>query len=111
MSPVFPFNLLNYAYGLTRVRFRDYFFASWIGMLPGTIMYVYLGTLVGDLADLVAGRFERTTAQTILTYVGLAATVMVTVYVTRVAKKALDKAIAGDHKDANVFPQESAPHD
>jgi len=40
LSPVFPFNLLNYAFGLTRVSLRDYFFASWIGMMPGTVMYV-----------------------------------------------------------------------
>ncbi|HYT93620.1 MAG TPA: TVP38/TMEM64 family protein, partial [Gemmataceae bacterium] len=39
LSPVFPFNLLNYALSLTRVAFRDYFLASWIGMLPGTVMY------------------------------------------------------------------------
>ncbi len=50
LSPVFPFNLLNYAFGLTRVSLRDYFFASWIGMMPGTLMYVYLGSLAGDLA-------------------------------------------------------------
>ena len=50
LSPVFPFNLLNYAYGLTSVSLRDYFFASWVGMIPGTILYVYIGSLSGDLA-------------------------------------------------------------
>src|SRR6202030_3113930 len=50
LSPVFPFNLLNYAYGLTRVTLRDYFFASWAGMIPGTILYVYIGSLSSDLA-------------------------------------------------------------
>jgi uncharacterized membrane protein YdjX (TVP38/TMEM64 family) len=44
LSPIFPFNLLNYAFGVTQVSFRDYFFASWLGMFPGTVMYVYLGT-------------------------------------------------------------------
>jgi uncharacterized membrane protein YdjX (TVP38/TMEM64 family) len=43
LSPVFPFNLLNYSYGLTSVSLRDYFFASWAGMIPGTILYVYIG--------------------------------------------------------------------
>ena len=52
LSPVFPFNLLNYAYGITRVSLRDYFFATWIGMLPGGVMYVYLGSLAGSLATL-----------------------------------------------------------
>ena len=45
LSPVFPFNLLNYAFGLTQVSLKDYFLASWIGMLPGTVMYVYIGSL------------------------------------------------------------------
>ena len=52
LSPVFPFNLLNYAFGLTRVSLRDYVLASWIGMIPGTLMYVYLGSLAGSLAEL-----------------------------------------------------------
>src|SRR6266853_3300553 len=62
LSPVFPFNLLNYAYGLTRVRLRDYFFASWIGMIPGTILFVYIGSLSGDLARAAGGGAKRTPA-------------------------------------------------
>src|SRR5437588_4901937 len=44
LSPLFPYTVLNYAYSLTRVSFRDYVLGSWIGMLPGTVMYVYLGS-------------------------------------------------------------------
>jgi uncharacterized membrane protein YdjX (TVP38/TMEM64 family) len=94
LSPVFPFNLLNYAYGLTKVSLRHYFFASWIGMMPGTVMYVYLGSLAGDLASLGAGGHTRTTAEWVLYGVGLLATVLVTVFVTRVAKKALSARIS-----------------
>jgi uncharacterized membrane protein YdjX (TVP38/TMEM64 family) len=94
LSPVFPFNLLNYAYGLTKVSLRHYFFASWIGMMPGTVMYVYLGSLAGDLASLGAGGHSRTTAEWVLYGVGLLATVVVTVFVTRVAKKALSARIS-----------------
>ncbi len=93
LSPVFPFNLLNYAFGLTRVSLRDYFFASWIGMLPGTVMYVYIGSLAGNLAALGAGQSTRTPAQWALYAVGLAATVAVTVYVTRIARAALAKRV------------------
>jgi len=50
LSPAFPYTLLNYAYGLTRVSFKEYILASWIGMMPGTVMYVYLGALAGELA-------------------------------------------------------------
>ncbi|MDW7709246.1 MAG: TVP38/TMEM64 family protein [Deferrisomatales bacterium] len=93
LSPVFPFNLLNYAYGLTRVSLRDYFFASWIGMLPGTVMYVYLGSLAGDLARLGAGEHTRSAGEWALYGVGLLATVAVTVYVTRIARAALAKKV------------------
>jgi uncharacterized membrane protein YdjX (TVP38/TMEM64 family) len=93
LSPVFPFNLLNYAFGLTRVSFRDFFFASWIGMMPGTVMYVYLGSLAGDLASVGVGERTRTPAEWALYVVGLLATVAVTVYVTRVARRALQQRI------------------
>jgi len=89
LSPVFPFNLLNYAYGLTRVTLRDYFFASWAGMIPGTILYVYIGSLGGDLARAAAGSAGRTPAGWALTAVGFAATVAVVVYVTRIGARAL----------------------
>lgn len=93
LSPIFPFNLLNYAFGLTQVSLRDYFFASWIGMMPGTVMYVYIGSLAGDLARLGAGERDRTGAEWALYVVGLIATVAVTVYVTKLARKALEKKV------------------
>ena len=94
LSPAFPFNLLNYAFGVTKVSLRDYFFASWIGMMPGTVMYVYLGSLAGDLATLGAGGRERGSGEWVLYVVGLLATVAVTVYVTRVARRALEQRVA-----------------
>lgn len=95
LSPIFPFNLLNYAFGVTRVPLGQYVLASWIGMLPGTIMYVYLGSLAGSLATLGsgAGAQARTAAQWALYAVGLLATVAVTVYVTRIARRALNERI------------------
>ncbi|NEP04870.1 MAG: TVP38/TMEM64 family protein [Okeania sp. SIO2G4] len=94
LSPIFPFNLLNYAFGVTQVSLRDYFFASWIGMMPGTVMYVYLGSLAGSLATLGTEGGTRTTAEWILYGIGLIATVAVTVYVTKIARKALQKKIS-----------------
>jgi uncharacterized membrane protein YdjX (TVP38/TMEM64 family) len=96
LSPVFPFNVLNYAFGLTRVRLRDYFFASWLGMIPGMFVYVYLGSLAGDLASLGAGNRERGLGEWVMYGVGLAATVVVTVFITRLAREALAKRIKGE---------------
>lgn len=93
LSPVFPFNLLNYAYGLTQVSLRDYFFASWIGMMPGTIMYVYIGSLAGEVAKIGSEGRTRTSAEWALYIVGLIATVVVTVFITRIARAALRKKV------------------
>ena len=95
LSPVFPFNLLNYGYGLTGVRLRTYVLASWAGMLPGTVTYVYLGSLVRNLAELGRGR-ARTPAEWILYGVGLAATLAVTVVVTRIARAALHRTLPAE---------------
>lgn len=89
LSPAFPFKLLNYAFGLTRVSLRDYVLASWVGMMPGTVMYVYLGSLAR-----AAGDRSRTPAEWSLYSVGLAATIVVTVFVTRLARAAVAKRTA-----------------
>jgi uncharacterized membrane protein YdjX (TVP38/TMEM64 family) len=93
LSPVFSFTLLNYAYGLTRVGLRDYILASWIGMMPGTVMYIYIGSLAGDIATL-GGERTRSTQEWVLYIVGLLATVVATVYVTKVARKAIAEKVA-----------------
>jgi uncharacterized membrane protein YdjX (TVP38/TMEM64 family) len=102
LSPVFPFNLLNYAYGLTSVSTPAYFLASWIGMLPGTIMYVYFGSLAANLATLGDAAESRGAAQWILYGLGFVATVAVTVFVTRLARRALAQsvpAVAGEESE------------
>jgi len=93
LSPLFPFNLLNYAFGLTQVSLKNYFLASWIGMLPGTVMYVYIGSLAGDLATLVSGELSRTPAEWAFLGVGLIATVVLTLYITRIAQRALNRKV------------------
>src|SRR2546423_7412949 len=87
LSPLFPFTLLNYAFGLTKVRFRDYLLASWIGMLPGTVMYVYLGSTVKELADVATGHVEGGPARRGLVFVGLGAAGGVTRHGTRPARR------------------------
>ena len=96
LSPVFPFNLLNYALGLTNVRFVDYAIAAF-GMLPGTVLYVYYGKLAGDVAALAGGAApERGIADYLVLLLGLVATLVVTTIVTRTARKALKEATGED---------------
>jgi uncharacterized membrane protein YdjX (TVP38/TMEM64 family) len=93
LSPVFPFNLLNYAYGITGVALKDYVIGS-IGMIPGTIMYVYIGSLAGSLAR-VGSEAQPTnpTIQWTIRIVGFIATVAVTLYVTKIARQALNEQV------------------
>jgi uncharacterized membrane protein YdjX (TVP38/TMEM64 family) len=91
LSPIFPYTLLNYAFGLTQVKVGHYVLASWMGMLPGTVMYVYLGSLAQ-----VVGQRERTMGEWILYATGLLATLGVTLFITRIARRALAKAAPAD---------------
>ncbi|RMH02462.1 MAG: TVP38/TMEM64 family protein [Planctomycetota bacterium] len=89
LSPVFPFTLVNYAFGLTPITTGRYVLGSFLGMLPGTLMYVWLGSTAGDLAELTAGAPDAGAAGTALKAVGLLATILVTVLITRSARRAL----------------------
>ena len=89
LSPLFPFNFLNYALGITSVRFSDYVVAC-AGMLPGTLLYVYYGKLAGDIARAAGGLTpERGAGYYAVLFLGLLATVAVTAYVTTLARRAL----------------------
>ncbi|WP_367267633.1 TVP38/TMEM64 family protein [Okeania sp. SIO2C9] len=96
LCPLFPFNLLNYAFGVMQVSLKDYILGS-LGMIPGTIMYVYIGSIAGDIT--LIGTSQQPTNSTveltkwIINIVGLIATVAITIYLTRLAKKALEESI------------------
>ncbi len=93
LSPAIPFNLSNYLYGLTGVRFWPYVLASWLGMLPGTVMYVYFGAIGrAGLQAAAEGGQGRSPLEYALLGVGLLATIVVTVLITRTAQKALREA-------------------
>jgi len=106
LSPLFPFNMLNYAFGLTKISFWKYALGSWIGMMPGTIMYVYVGAGLRSLADVAAGQVEKSTAGTIFFWFGLVATIVVTVFVTRIARNALKQAVPQPTSETTQAKQE-----
>jgi uncharacterized membrane protein YdjX (TVP38/TMEM64 family) len=100
LSPVFPFVLLNYALGLTRVRFADYALAS-VGMIPGTLLYVYYGALAGEVARLAgSGGVTRGAGYYAVLGLGLVATLVVTTVVTRIARRALREATDASLEEA-----------
>lgn len=95
LSPAVPFNLQNYLYGLTGIRFWPYLLTSWLAMMPATFLYVYLGDLGRESLQAAAddAKRSRSTAEWAMLIMGLLATVAVTVYLTRLARKALRQRI------------------
>ena len=91
LSPLFPYNLLNYLFGLTRVGFWSFLVASWLGMLPGTVLYVYLGVAGRAAALASVGPGIGNAWEAIFWGVGLAATALLTYFLTRLARRALSE--------------------
>lgn len=93
LSPLLPFGVLNYAFGASKISFGRYVLATWSGMLPGTLMYCYLGSAARQITDLAAGNAAGGPWRQALFYFGLAATIVVTGLVTRLANKALRETV------------------
>lgn len=89
LSPVVPFSLSNYLYGLTAVRFWPYVAASWAAMLPATVLYVSLGAAGQAGLSASSGGRARTSAEYAYLGAGIAATLAVTVVLTRIARRSL----------------------
>ncbi len=93
ISPLFPFNLLNYIYGLTSVHFRDYITATLIGVVPVSFLYVYVGSLMKTLAQVATGKVDPEGVQPWVVAAGLVLTVGAVVLLATVAKKRLAAAL------------------
>lgn len=100
LSPLIPFSLSNYVYGLTKIRLLHYVIASAVGMLPGILLYAYIGSLVRRLAELGAGGGPTSPEEWALYVVGLIATVVATWRVTVVARQALRRRQVEPEGDA-----------
>jgi len=112
LSPAVPFSLGNYLYGITSIRFWPYVLASWMCMLPGTFMYVYIGHIGAEgLQAAGADTGAVDVGKTILLVAGLVATVVVTVYITRLARRALaEQSELGTESTKGASDARSAPH-
>ena len=95
LCPLIPFNAFNYVMGVTAVTFKDYAIGG-VGMIPGTIVYVFVGTTIGNIADAASGEFEGGTATLVLLIVGTVLAFVAIVYITIVVKRYLNKQLAED---------------
>lgn len=93
LVPLLPFNMLNYFLSVTPVSIGEYILASWLGMMPITFAFVYVGTTIKDLSDVTHGWNEISTTRWILLTIGSIASVVLMVLVTKVARKSLNKAL------------------
>jgi len=82
LAAVFPFVFVNYAFGLTGIRTLPYVIATFIGILPGAIAFVYLGAAGAAVAT-------QNRTKTIFTIVGVVIAFAVSIFVTRIANRAL----------------------
>ena len=100
LSPLVPFSVSNYLFGLTAIRFVPYVVTSWIAMLPGVFMYIYIGHVATAAAD---SQKERTMSEWVMLILGLTATVAVAVYLATTAKKKLKaQAQLGDRDTVSI---------
>ncbi|KAI3751943.1 hypothetical protein L2E82_23037 [Cichorium intybus] len=102
LVPLLPFNMLNYLLSVTPVSIGEYMMASWLGMMPITFALVYVGTTLKDLADVTHGWSEFSKTRLALVLLSFVVSVVLMVVVTKVAKAALEKALAENAADIAV---------
>lgn len=90
LVPFFPFKLSNYVFGLMQISLRHFILGVFFGIWPITINNVYVGSLAADLATIGSRTASRSLAEWAVYGIGLIVTVGVVVYITRLARKALD---------------------
>ena len=108
LSPVIPYNLLNYALALTASRLRDYLLATWIGMLPATVLYVYAGSLAKTITTLASAGGAPSWAAYSLLAMGFAATAALTVLIARRATRLLRERLAAETPAPADWPRETS---
>jgi uncharacterized membrane protein YdjX (TVP38/TMEM64 family) len=86
-----PYSLINYSLGLTRLSATRFFLATELGAIPSTCLYVYLGTLIGNLTKIGPDLRHHRPLEWTLQGIGLAFTIGITIYVTRVASQSLKR--------------------
>jgi uncharacterized membrane protein YdjX (TVP38/TMEM64 family) len=94
----FPYGLMSYLFGLTKVPLGRYVVATWLGRLPDILLFSYLGSTAKNLADLAAGKVEGGIERRVLLGVGLVAMIAVAVLIAQIARRALRDAVDKPHQ-------------
>eukprot|EP00457_Paulinella_chromatophora_P007931 gb/GEZN01007957.1/.p1 GENE.gb/GEZN01007957.1/~~gb/GEZN01007957.1/.p1 ORF type:complete len:323 (+),score=51.07 gb/GEZN01007957.1/:30-971(+) len=107
LAPLFPFNAMNYLFSITQIKFSHYVVTSVLGIIPGTSLYVWLGSLAPNISDIVNGQAgpSRSTQIAILVTTGVVI-VGVFVVITVISKRALRKLIEEEERDMEEEQEE-----
>lgn len=92
LTPIFPFMVANYAFGLTRISAYAYWGASVLGTIPSTSVYVYLGSIAGSLST-NSGHGPKTPVEWGLLAAGFVATILLTWYIRKISQTALENQL------------------
>jgi uncharacterized membrane protein YdjX (TVP38/TMEM64 family) len=106
LSPLLPYNVLNYLFGVSAVRLRDYVLGSWIGMLPVIMVYVYIGSLTKTVAALPEDNLDAGGLRRVLLVTGFIATVGLTALIARRATRELRERLAAEERKASERTEE-----
>ena len=87
-----PFTYFNYIAGATSITLFD-FAVGGIGMIPGTIAYVFVGTTIGSIQDAATGNYDATTIKLVFLIVGSILACAAIIYISIVVKRILNKAM------------------
>lgn len=89
LASIVPFAPMSYAMGASRISSRDFLLATWLGLLPGTFLYVYLGSLVSSMKQILVGEVAVGTDPRLMTLVGFAAAALAMFTIARYARHAV----------------------
>ena len=92
LCPLVPYNAFNYMMGITGVKFWDYAIGGF-GMIPGTVVYIFIGTTVSNIADAATGNYEQSTLSLVFIIVGTILALLAIIYISCVVKKYLNDAL------------------
>ena len=89
LSPAFPFTPMNFVFGLTRIPLWQFFVVTYFSIWPMTALFAYLGSLIGDIAQLGTRPVATGSMKWVVTGIGITTTIIVTAVVTRIARRYL----------------------
>jgi uncharacterized membrane protein YdjX (TVP38/TMEM64 family) len=93
LASIVPFAPLSYGLGASRIARRDFLLATWIGLLPGTFLYAYLGSLAADVAQIISGEVTTNRSTQVVTWAGLIVALIALLTIARYARKAFNQAL------------------